>query len=240
MPLQTIAPQRLYRVIANQLGGLIRQGEFAVGSRLPAERDLSKQLGVSRPSVREALIALEVEGVVEVRTGSGVYVRSKIPAAKARKKSTPKIAEWGPLELMQARELVESEVAALAARHAKRPDIEAMRKALEQMQSDAQAGALPMGGDEAFHNAIAQACGNEVLRDTVQQYWQARHAPLSLRLYDHFENPASWRAAWGEHCAVFDAICSRNAQGARAAMQRHLKKAFQRYSASWRRAQASG
>ena len=74
MPLQTVEPRRLYRQIADQLRALIAGGEFAAGARLPAERDLSKQLGVSRPSVREALIALEVEGWVEVRTGSGVYV----------------------------------------------------------------------------------------------------------------------------------------------------------------------
>jgi len=74
VPIQTLEPQRLYRQIAEQLRVLIGKGEFAVGARIPAERDLAAQLGVSRPSVREALIALEVEGWVEVRTGSGVYV----------------------------------------------------------------------------------------------------------------------------------------------------------------------
>ena len=79
MPLIAVEPQRLYRQIAEQLRAGMLSGEFAVGSRLPAERDLSKQLSVSRSSVREALIALEVEGWVEVRTGSGIYVldRSK-------------------------------------------------------------------------------------------------------------------------------------------------------------------
>ena len=87
MPLQLVEPQRLYRQIAEQLRALIGKGEFAVGTRLPAERDLAKQLGVSRPSVREALIALEVEGWVEVRIGSGVYVqnRSRRAAAPDRK-----------------------------------------------------------------------------------------------------------------------------------------------------------
>ena len=74
MPFQSIEPRRLYRQIADQIRALIRSGEFAVGSRLPPERDLAKQLGVSRPSVREALIALEVEGLVDVRIGSGIYV----------------------------------------------------------------------------------------------------------------------------------------------------------------------
>ena len=76
MPLQAVEPQRLYRKIADQLRSLVSAGEFVVGHRLPAERDLAVQLGVSRPSVREALIALEVEGVIEVRTGSGIYVRA--------------------------------------------------------------------------------------------------------------------------------------------------------------------
>src|SRR3954469_8076299 len=122
MPLQAVESSRLYRQIAEQLRGLIAGGEFTAGTRLPAERDLARQLGVSRPSVREALIALEVEGWVEVRVGSGVYIRPQ-PHGNGHARtgghasnghpSGP--AEWGPLELMRARELVEGEVAALAA-----------------------------------------------------------------------------------------------------------------------------
>ena len=74
MPLQTVENRRLYRQIADQIAALIEKGEYGAGERLPPERDLAKQLGVSRPSVREALIALEVEGLVEVRIGSGIYV----------------------------------------------------------------------------------------------------------------------------------------------------------------------
>src|SRR5207244_11594286 len=76
MPIHSIEPRRLYRQIADQIRTLIRSGEFSAGSRLPPERDLARQLGVSRPSVREALIALEVEGLVEVRIGSGNYVQN--------------------------------------------------------------------------------------------------------------------------------------------------------------------
>ena len=114
MPLQTVEPQRLYRQIAEQLRVLIRQGEFAPGTRLPAERDLARQLGVSRPSVREALIALEVEGWVEVRSGSGVYAQDRpAPARQTAADSAP--PEWGPLELIRARRVVEGETAAIAA-----------------------------------------------------------------------------------------------------------------------------
>src|SRR5688500_20072786 len=83
MPLQIIEPRRLYRQIAEQLRGLIRSGEYPVGARLPPERDLALQLKVSRPSVREALIALEVEGLVEVRMGSGIYVIAPEPGQSA-------------------------------------------------------------------------------------------------------------------------------------------------------------
>jgi DNA-binding FadR family transcriptional regulator len=242
MPLQTVEPQRLYRQIAEQLRALIATGEFSPGSRLPAERDLAKQLGVSRPSVREALIALEVEGVIDVRTGSGIYVRATYAvngAGAARREEEHDPGEWGPLELMRARELVEGEVAALAARNARRPQIAEIASALSQMREEAGAGIIPRAGDEAFHTAVAQACGNEVLRDTVRGYWHARSGPLFERLGDYFENPASWNAALVEHSAVLDAIRAHDPAAARLAMQAHLKKAYTRYSASWRRANAS-
>ena len=235
MPLQTVEPQRLYRQIAEQLRSLISAGEFAAGSRLPAERDLARQLGVSRPSVREALIALEVESVIKVRTGSGIYVlQPKAPAA--RRKKAVDSSEWGPLELMRARELVESEVAALAARNAKKRDLLTIEKALAQMRKEVAQGKEPRAGDEAFHTAIAQACGNEVLHDTVRGYWQARRGTLFERLGDYFENQHSWDTALLEHAAVLDAIRAHDASAARSAMQRHLKRAHTRYSASWRRA----
>nr|WP_283254124.1 FadR/GntR family transcriptional regulator [Ramlibacter paludis] len=239
--MQAVESSRLYRQIAEQLRGLITGGEFDAGTRLPAERDLARQLGVSRPSVREALIALEVEGWVEVRTGSGIYVQPQAQRASvARAPAANGSAEWGPLQVMQARELVEGEVAALAARHAKKPQLAAMASALARMREEAESGDGPQGGDEAFHQAIAQACGNEVLVDTVRGYWNARQEPIFSRLGDHFENAASWQAALTEHAAVLAAIRARDAEGARAAMQQHLKKATGRYSASWKRANKPG
>jgi DNA-binding FadR family transcriptional regulator len=163
MPLQTVEPQRLYRQIAEQLRSLIGQGEFAPGSRLPAERDLAKQLGVSRPSVREALIALEVEGWVEVRTGSGVYVLDRPAKARQSAVTNSPIAatEWGPLELIRARRVVEGEIAAMAATQAKRKDTDAMARAIAAMRADADQGnVMPLDGDRAFHTAVVQASGN--------------------------------------------------------------------------------
>ena len=240
MPLQTVEPQRLYRQIAEQLRSLITGGEFTPGSRLPAERDLAKQLGVSRPSVREALIALEVEGWVEVRTGSGVYVKDRASSNGKGQGHTPiPPTEWGPLELIRARRVVEGEVAALAAVQAKRKDTDAMRRAIDAMQIDADRNVMPLDGDRAFHTSIVQACGNVVLLETVQGFWDSRRGPLFERLGGYFETVDSWRAAITEHEAIHDAIRARDPDAARTAMHSHLDKSHARFSASWRRAKKS-
>ena len=253
MPIHAIEPQRLYRQIAEQLRAGMVSDEFAVGSRLPAERDLAKQLGVSRPSVREALIALEVEGWVEVRTGSGVYVLDRGKNITTNKianyaTNTPAMAEnqgnltnfdanrpeWGPLELIRARRVVEGETAAIAALQAKRKDIDAMSKALRMMQTEADDGVLPLDGDRAFHTAIVQASGNEVLIDTVQNFWDSRRGPIFERLVGYFETLQSWQAAIAEHSAILEAIQNHDAAAARTAMHAHMDRSHARFSASWR------
>ena len=232
MPLQTVAPQRLYRQIAEQLRPLISAGEWAAGARLPAERDLARQLGVSRPSVREALIALEVEGWVEVRTGSGVYVLDRSSQASRGQQLSPE--EWGPLELIRARRAVEGEVAAMAATQAKRKHLDAMGKAIAHMQADADHGVLPLEGDRAFHGAIAESCANVVLIETVQRFWDARCGLLFERLGGHFETVDSWRSAIAEHEAIFEALRNHDPAAARLAMHAHMDNSHTRFSVSWR------
>mgnify|MGYP001577554085 CR=1 FL=1 len=239
MPLQTVEPQRLYRQIAEQLRSLISKGEFAAGTRLPAERDLAKQLGVSRPSVREALIAMEVEGWVEVRTGSGVYVLDRSVRASRSKGPQVTLTEWGPLELIRARRVVEGEIASMAALQARRKDIDAMRAAIDMMVTDASRGVLPLDGDRAFHSAIVEACGNVVLIETVQSFWDSRRGPLFTRLTGYFETMKSWQSAIAEHEAILAAICAHDGPAARTAMHAHMDKSHSRFSASWRRAKTS-
>ncbi|MBI5279806.1 MAG: FadR family transcriptional regulator [Burkholderiales bacterium] len=238
MPIHPLEPQRLYRQIAEQVRTLITAGEFPPGSRLPAERDLARQLGVSRPSVREALIALEVEGWVEVRTGSGVYVLDRSRQANGAARKVP-ATEWGPLELIRARRVIEGEIASLAAAQATRKHMKAIREAIAWMKQDADRNVAPLDGDRAFHTAIAEACDNVVLLETVQAFWDARHGPLFTQLGGHFETVASWRKAIAEHEAVLAAIEAHDAGAARAAMQNHMDKSHTRFSASWRRANAS-
>jgi DNA-binding FadR family transcriptional regulator len=230
MPIQSIEPRRLYRQIADQIRALIRTREFPAGTRLPPERDLARQLGVSRPSVREALIALEVEGLVDVRIGSGIYVLGTGTADAA----TTVHAALGPYELLRARALIESECAALAAKHAKRGQVEAIGEALEHMQKTAGAEhRQPLAEDRLFHLRIAEATGNGALVAVVKMLWEERTGPLFSRLEHHYDSPHQWARAIGEHRAVLVAIGRRDASAARAAMQRHLDRAYKRFSRSW-------
>jgi len=227
VPIQTIEPRRLYRQIADQLRGLIERGEYAVGTRLPPERDLALQLGVSRPSVREALIALEVEGLVEVRMGSGIYVRPHDPKQQRR------VSGEGPLETIRARQLIESELAAHAARHMKKAQIAGLRNALALMQQEVDAGRMPTRGDRLFHERIAEACENSVLQRVVGELFDERHNPLFEQLGSHFETVRSWTIAIAEHQAVVDAIAAHSPEAARAAMATHLERSHDRFTASW-------
>jgi GntR family transcriptional repressor for pyruvate dehydrogenase complex len=229
MPFQSIEPRRLYRQIADQIRALIRSGEYATGSRLPPERDLAKQLGVSRPSVREALIALEVEGLVDVRIGSGIYVRACDDASAV----APAESEAGPFELLRARHLIESECAALAAKSAKRTQVQAIEAALDDMEREMTDGMQPLPGDRLFHLRIAEATGNGALVHVVRMLWEERAGPLYKQLEHHYDSPELWRAAMAEHRAVLKAITARDSRGARAAMRRHLNQAFKRFSTGW-------
>jgi GntR family transcriptional regulator, transcriptional repressor for pyruvate dehydrogenase complex len=226
MPIQTIETRRLYRQIADQLRGLVECGEYAVGTRLPPERDLALQLGVSRPSVREALIALEVEGLVEVRMGSGIYV---LPIDGARRRQ---VSGEGPLETIRARQLIESELAAHAAAHMKKSQIAGLRNAVALMQQEVERGHLPTRGDRLFHLRIAEACENSVLNRIVGELFDERHNPLFEQLGNHFETTGSWVTAIAEHTAVIDAIASRAPEVARAAMAAHLANSHDRFTVS--------
>jgi GntR family transcriptional repressor for pyruvate dehydrogenase complex len=229
MPLQAIEPRRLYRQIALQLRALIASGEFALGSRLPPERDLATQLGVSRPSVREALIALEVEGLVEVRMGSGIYVTALAPATQPREVD----AALGPFDIIRARQLIESELAALAARQRSTATLRRLRAAVKRMEGDIAHGALPIRGDRDFHVALAEASGNAALVRVVAELFDERNNPLYEQLGKHFENARSWREAVAEHRAVVRAVAAGDVAAARAAMRVHLGNSHDRFAAAW-------
>lgn len=230
MPIKAVEPQRLYRRIAEQIVQLIRRGEYRPGERLPPERDLARQLEVSRPSVREALIALEVEGYVEVRVGSGVYVTQRRPPAR---RHDALAGDTGPFELIAARRLLESECAALAARRATPAQIRRMQAALDAMERDRRRDVMPIENDRRFHLEIADACGNSALALTVGTLWEQRAGPLFVTLEHHFDTPNLWESAIAEHRAVLAAIGAHDPAAARAAMRRHMDHAARRFQRSW-------
>ncbi len=223
MPFKVITPRRLYQEIALQIRAHIESGEFPVGARLPSERELAGQLRVSRPSVREALIALEVEGLVEVRSGAGVFVcEPKRPFPYYASSSE------GPLEIMRARIAIEGETASMAARHMRDADIKELERILETMDPDLPSQGSYLPADRAFHLYIAEKAGNSVLIRIVAELFDARHSPLSLQFGKHFENATTRMQAVGEHKVIVQALASRNPVSAKRAMQRHLTKAHNR------------
>jgi len=230
MPIKAVESQRLYRRIAEEIARLIKRGEYRPGCRLPPERDLAAMLKVSRPSVREALIALEVEGFVDVRVGSGVYVSR---AGGTRAKVMPLASDSGPFELITARRLLESECAALAAKHANQLQIRRMRAALSAMIRDRKRNVMPLENDRRFHLEMAEAGGNSALALLVRTLWDQRTGPLFLQLEHHFDTPTLWDAAIAEHQSVMVAIEAHDGAKARATMRRHMDQAARRFQKSW-------
>jgi len=232
MRLQVVEPRRLYRQIADQIRTLIGKGDVPPGARLPAERDLARRLGVSRPSLREALIALEVEGLLDVRVGSGIYVTQ--PDSRARGAVLADAS--GPFEVIRARWMIEGECAALAAKHGSPAQLRAISKAHSDLQKEARRHHNPIGADRRFHVRIAEATGNSALELVVQTLWDQRVGPLYRALETKLEYPAMASETLREHEAVLGAILERDAAAARSAMRRHMDMTKKRYSKDWKEA----
>ncbi|MGH8850103.1 MAG: FadR/GntR family transcriptional regulator [Casimicrobiaceae bacterium] len=218
MPLQAVEPRRLYRQIAEQIEQLIASGEFLPGSRLPAERELAASLGVSRASVREAIISLEIGGLVEVRVGTGIFVAVAAPREAPRSDAGP-----GPFELLDARKLVEGEIAAFAATAAGPSDIDALRRSVRDMEAKVRDFAQREAIDREFHLRIAKATGNGSLELVVAGLWDQR-AELWGRMQQHFHTQELAQKTIEDHDAIVRAIAAHDAEGARAAMHRHLSR----------------
>jgi DNA-binding FadR family transcriptional regulator len=230
MPIQVIETRRIYQQIADQLWQMIESGEFPVDSRLPSERELAEKFKVSRPSVREALIALEVAGLVQIRMGSGVYVCQ--PSEEKQKGRLPE-KELAPFELIQARHLIESEIAAQAAISRSDEAIEELEDLIKQMVEKSKNNQNPLDIDREFHIAVGRATGNQVLASLVEQMFDARLGVLFSRLANYFDTQKTWDSAIKEHKAVLKAIKLQDPDGAREAMRHHMERAYKRFSVSW-------
>lgn len=220
-----IEPRRLYQLIADQIRGLIQSGKFPPGSRLPPERDLATQLGVSRPSLREALIALEIDGSVEIRMGSGVYVGNQPLRAAA---STAALGD-SPSELMAARAALEGVVVAQAAARIDADGLARLREHIEAMRTDIAQARSPILNDRLFHLAIAEMAGNSVMARLIAELFDERHSPISTRLRVRSESARSWDTALSEHEAVYAALEARDPMAASLAMRLHLTQSSARW-----------
>lgn len=217
---------RLYQQIADRIRQLIEAETYGPGARLPAERDLALQLGVSRPSIREALIALEIQGAVEIRVGSGVYVAQQSPPASVATRPLGESAS----DIMQARIAVEGSVALMASRNLSDEALEALTLIHRDMERRLDEGHNPAAEDRAFHLAIAAACGNGILERIVADLFDQRHSPISAKLQAHFGTPETWRMALDEHRAILNALVDRDGLMAEASMRMHLEASRRRWT----------
>lgn len=213
-----IASRRLYQQVAERIKLQIYSGAMAEGDRLPAEKELAQQLGVSRPTVREALIALEIAGLVEIRTGSGSYIRESNKVISPTLDLGP-----SPIELLHARLLIEGEVAAEAAVRATEQDLAAIESTVDEMRRIMEAGGHPHAADQSFHVLVATASRNRVLADLVSNLWQGMFSPIFYKLSERTGLLANQGRAYAEHQAILAALQTHDPIGARAAMRCHLQ-----------------
>ena len=210
---------RLYERVARELAARIADGTYAVGRRLPSERELAQMHSVSRPTVREAILALELDGLVDVRTGSGVYVLARTPpSGKAGE------TDVGPFELLEARMAFESEACGLAALRITDDQLTELDALAAEMDAKSAHVHLAEDADRRFHLVIASATQNSVVASTVTALWDARARSPQYRLLSDKAHAAGVGPRIDEHREIITALRSRNPEGARRAMRQHLAR----------------
>lgn len=216
MEIQAVKVQRLYLQVAEQLLALIKSGTFKPGQSLPSERDLAQQFGVSRPTVREAMIAMEIGGAVEVRSGSGVYVLK--PGAGPLKFTD----DPGPYEILEARRLIEADTCALAAQRISEQQLAELVALLDVMEQENHEEEAAEEADERFHCLIAEASGNSALHATITWLWDLRNkSEISTRFHQRIRDEGI-KPIIADHRAIVKALRKRDSDAAREAMNNHL------------------
>jgi DNA-binding FadR family transcriptional regulator len=208
-----------YEHVADRIAADIRAGRLAPGDRLPSERDLARRLEVGRASVREAIAALQVAGMIETRPGSGSFVAAE---AAAR---TREAHDSSPSDLLEARALLEPAVARLAAQRG-RPDAEAERL-LVAMEAAADHGDLAAWNDcdRRFHRRIAALTGNAVVLELADRIAAVMDEPLWQRLRDDsIAVPGRTTLHLAEHRMIYEAIAEGDADAAELYATQHIRR----------------
>src|SRR6187455_508093 len=214
--------------VARRLMDLFTSGSIEPGTRLPPERHLAATLGVGRSAVREALAALEILGIVDVRPGSGTYLRG------TASELLPQTLRWGLLigernttELLELRSGLEIYVARLAASRATASDLEAIADRVESMRASVGNLNAFARADLEFHHSLAEAAGNKVLIDQLHVVRSLLQVYADRAVHDE----AQARVAIAEHDAVYRALLARDEDAAASAMAVHMATASERLSA---------
>ena len=211
--------QRLYRSVLDQLLTLIDGGEYPAGGRLPPERELAERFGVSRPTIREAIIALEALNRVQVKTGSGVYVLEHPGSGNGADRAV------SAFELTEARALIEGEAAALAATMITDEQLEALATAIEEMANESAGGKLVSeDADKKFHRIISKATRNNMLASVIDNLWYVRENSPSVRQAYQAICQSDGQARIDEHQLILDALKAHDPAAARSAMHRHFSR----------------
>ena len=211
---------RLYQQVAEKLVALIESKKYTVGMRLPAERDLAAMFNVSRPTIREAVIALELENFVEVRMGSGVYI---VEHSKGKSRFSDK--DVGPFELTEARALFEGEAAALAATMITDEELAQLAETLNEMACENKNDTdTHEAADKSFHMIIANATNNSAISSVIEELWDERErSALTRRMYQTVRD-SGVKPSVDEHREIYEALKAHDSQAARALMRAHLMR----------------
>ena len=219
---KVVQSSRLYEQIVQQIEDSIRKGELVEGSQLPAERDLAKQFGVSRTAVREAIKALQEKGLVDAFPGRGTFVTNGTSSSMRR--SLGRIIKSGEPDgwthLVQVREILEPEIAALAAVRADPQEITAMREAIFVMDNAPWDSDAYIEADLDFHLALAEAAGNPIVLSLIDSIVGLLREQR-LRIFQVAGGPQRGQL---HHRSILEAVKRHDAPGARAAMQAHLSQ----------------
>ncbi len=222
-----ISGQRLYLQVADSLAQLIVSNNLGPGDRLSPERELAQEYEVSRQTVREALIALEVSGLVEIRPGSGVYVLKR----ESLKTSLVMEDAPGPLEIMEARMLFEGEAASLAAQRISNEELLKLKAYLKQMEEMVAQDKIKEAEefDGKFHQVIAQATRNSAIVTTVEWLWSLRESSEISRVFNDKIRQQGSNPNIEAHKHILESLTRYDSEAAKKAMQSHLAEVSEAY-----------
>lgn len=224
-----IKTEKVYMRVVNQIRDLIKSGRLSPGDKLPPEKVLADRLGVSRPSIREGIVALEIMGLVESRGGKGNFIRDFIDSAALDNAYGELESKESPFELLEARKIVEVEVAGCAAQNATPEDVAKLKRTLALMRESVvkfvNSGdyTQPAELDRQFHEDVVEATHNTVLRRIVLQIFEGMKEDLWMRLKaQSWSTPGRPQRYLREHEDIMAAIEAKDAEMARETMRKHL------------------